>query len=216
MPLRLLLALFLLSASALLGAPDRWQNEIARLIADDVTNPPPAGATVFVGSSSIRLWKSLADDFPGIRTIRRGFGGSELADSVFYAERLVISYRPKTVVLYAGENDLHGGKAPERVAADFVAFREKIHAALPDARILYLAIKLSPSRAKISEQIRQTNALIAADCATDTRCTFVDVSTPLLNAEGLPRPELFLEDQLHLNPSGYAIWNATLAPFLKS
>jgi lysophospholipase L1-like esterase len=204
----------LLLATAAPAAPEKWAADIDRFTAADAVHPPPRHATIFVGSSSIRLWESLATDFPQTTLINRGFGGSELADSVFYADRIVIPYAPRLVVIYAGENDLWAGKTPAAVAADFQSFRTKIHAALPATRILYLAIKESPSRARIRDQVLAANQLIAADCATDPRCTFVDVATPLLDAAGHPRPELFREDRLHLLPAGYAIWARVLAPHL--
>lgn len=209
-----LLAALWLTVSAP-ATPDKWAADIEKLTAADAIQPPPSGAVVFVGSSSIRLWTTLAGDFPGVVSINRGFGGSELADSVFYADRIVIPHQPRLVVVYAGENDLWDGKSPGTVLADLQAFRSRVHAALPKTKILYLAIKESPSRARIREQVRSANRLIAADCATDTRCIFVDVATPLLNAAGGHRPELFREDQLHMLPAGYAIWAKTLAPFLK-
>lgn len=211
---RLLLAALLLVTTAL-ATPDKWTADIDRFLVSDAANPPPPGAVVFVGSSSIRFWAPLAEDFPGVTTINRGFGGSEMADSSFYADRIVIPYRPRLVAVYAGENDLWDGKTPETVLADFRAFRAKVHAALPNTRILYLSIKESPSRARIRGQVRGANRLIAADCATDPRCTFVDVATPLLDATGGYRPELFREDQLHLQPAGYAIWAKVLARYLK-
>jgi len=157
----------------------------------------------------------MAEDFPGIATLNRGFGGSELADSTFYADRIVIPYRPKAVVLYAGDNDIWAGKTAETVAADFKAFRAEVHAALPQTRILFLAIKLSPARWRVAEEQRKANRLIAADCATDPRCAFVDVATPLLDAEGKPRLEFYVADRLHLSPAGYAVWAKVLAPRLQ-
>jgi lysophospholipase L1-like esterase len=119
------------------------------------------------------------------------------------------------VVLYAGDNDLWGGKTPETVLADFRAFRAMVHATLPEARIIYLAIKESPSRVRVREQIRRTNRLIAADCAANPRCEFIDVATPMLAPGGGFRPELFRDDQLHLSAAGYAIWTRILAPHLQ-
>ena len=114
-PLVLILTGLLFLASPAPATPSDWAKDIDKLTAADATTPPPAGAVVFVGSSSIRFWTTLAEDFPGIPTINRGFGGSELADSVFYADRLVIPYRPRLVVLFAGTNDLWAGKSPEAV-----------------------------------------------------------------------------------------------------
>lgn len=212
---RLVLLLALLVVPPLAAAPENWAKEIDALTAADRTSPPPAGGVVFVGSSSIRLWKTLAEDFPGIATVNRGFGGSELADCVHYIDRIVLPYRPRLVVLFAGTNDLWNGKSPEAVAADFRAFRTKLHAALPETRLIFLSINLAPSRVRIHDLMAEANALIEADCATDPRCTFVDIVTPMLDASGGTRPELFVEDQLHLNRAGYAIWTRVLAPYLK-
>jgi lysophospholipase L1-like esterase len=209
-----LFAALLLAAPAL-ATPAQWAANIDRFTAADAAHPPPAGAVVFVGSSSIRFWTTLAEDFPGIACLNRGFGGSELADSAFYADRIVIPYQPRLVVVYAGENDLWAGKTPATILADFRAFRTKVHAALPRTKILFLAIKESPSRARIRDQVFAANRLLAADCATDPRCTFVDVATPLLDASGRTRPELFRPDGLHLLPAGYAVWAKVLAPLIQ-
>ncbi len=205
----------LLLAAPALATPDKWTADINQFTAADAAHPPAHGAVVFVGSSSIRFWTTLAEDFPGVASLNRGFGGSELADSAFYADRIVIPYAPRLVVLYAGENDIAAGKSPETVLADFRAFRTKVHAALPKTKIIYLAMKESPVRAKVRAQVLAGNKLIAADCATDPRCTFVDVATPLLDPAGGYRPELFRPDQLHMLPAGYAIWTKVLAPYLK-
>jgi hypothetical protein len=197
------------------AAPDHWLKEIDQLTANDATNPPPTGAVLFVGSSSIRLWKSVAQDFPDFPVINRGFGGSELADSVFYADRIVLPYHPRIVVLFAGTNDIWSGKSPETVAADFKAFRTKLHAALPDTKLLFLSINYSPSRTRVQDAMRTANQLIATDCASDPRCTYVDVCTPMLDAHGQPQPVYFQQDMLHMKPAGYAIWTRVLTPLLQ-
>ena len=195
--------------------PADWLAEIDALTAHDTTQPPPADAVVFVGSSSIRRWTTLAADFPGVPLVPRGFGGSEVADSVFYFERIVAPYHPRLVVLYAGENDLAAGKTPEAVASDFDAFRRKLHARLPEARLIYLSIKPSPLRENLLPAFRSTNALIAATCARDPQCRYLDVHTPLLTADGHLRPELYAPDRLHLTHDGYAVWIPLLVPLLR-
>jgi lysophospholipase L1-like esterase len=209
------LAVFVAGLVPLTAAPERWAAEIDQLTAADAGQVPAKDAVVFVGSSSIRMWKSLAQDFPGIKAINRGFGGSELADSVHYAARLVIPWHPRAVVLYAGDNDLWAGKSPETVAADFAAFHATVRSALPGARLIFLSIKPSPARARVWPAAQRANALIAAACATDPLCRFVDVGSTLLDAAGRPRPELYLTDQLHLSPAGYALWTKVLAPHLQ-
>ncbi len=215
-PAILVLSLALFASLASLRAnPAEWTAAIDTLTKSDAEHPPASHGIVFVGSSSIRFWSTLEQDFPGLPVIRRGFGGSELADSVFYFDRIVAAYQPDTVVLYAGENDIHGGVAPEKVAADFNAFREKLHAALPKARLIYISMKPSPSRWAEHENAQRGNALIAETCAKDPLLTFLDIYPAMLDANGKPRPELFREDMLHMNHDGYAIWVRLLAPLLK-
>lgn len=145
--LSLLLATALLAVTPLAATPEHWKGEIDKLTASDAAHPAPANAVVFVGSSSIRLWSSLATDFPGVVSINRGFGGSELADSVYYLDRIVLPYRPRAVVLFAGTNDIWSGKTPETVASDFHAFRTKLHAALPEKKSSFcLSPMLPPAR----------------------------------------------------------------------
>ena len=197
-----------------MAKPEQWQADIARFEAADEAQPPGAGGVVFVGSSSIRLWSTLAEDFPGVALVNRGFGGSELADSVFYADRIVLPYQPRLVVLYAGDNDIKNGKTPEQVAADFRAFRTELHQARPDLPILYLSIKECPARVQWREQVKEANRLIAADCATQPNCTFVDVGTALLQPDGSFRAELFQADGTHLTRAGYERWREIVAPYL--
>ena len=212
----LTLLLALAGAGALLeAAPEKWAKDVAALTKKDAAHPAPPDEVVFVGSSSILLWKTLAQDFPGVPVLNHGFGGSELADSVFYFDALVASRHPRLVVLYAGENDIATGKTPEALAGDFRAFCEKFDRSLPDTRLIFIAMKPSPSRRKFIEATKRGNALIAAECARDPRRTFLDIFPLMLDQNGQPRPELFRSDQLHMNAQGYAIWTSALAPLLK-
>jgi lysophospholipase L1-like esterase len=192
----------------------RWEKDIAEFENKDKVKPPPKNAFLFVGSSSIRLW-DLAKSFPGVPTINRGFGGSQLADSVHFAERIVLKYEPRVIVLYAGDNDLAAGKSPEQVHRDFQAFVQKVHKPLPRTPILYLAIKPSLRRWHLIETIRKANALIEAECKKGQFLLYVDVATPLLGKDGKPQSELFAKDGLHLNEKGYAVWAKLLQPHLK-
>lgn len=200
--------------SQTLSDPARWEKEIAALTAQDQISPPPTGATVFVGSSSIRGWKTLTEDFPGQTIIARGFGGSEIADSTRYADRIVLPYKPKTVVLYAGDNDLAAGKTPRQVLADFQAFVKKVHAALPQTRIAFIAIKPSIARWHLADRIREANRLIEQSTKRDRRLAYIDVFTPMLGPDGKPRPELLVSDGLHMTRAGYTLWASVLRPYL--
>lgn len=210
-----LAACLLLTAALAPAAPEKWTASIEKFEQADAAHPPVPGGVVFVGSSSIVKWTTLQRDFPDQRVVNRGFGGSELADSAHYAERLVLPHRPRVVVLYAGENDLQAGKSPESVHEAFKVFCGRVHAALPGTRIVFISIKPSPSRMKIQEQVKAANELIARTCAADQRLVYADVYRLMLDAGGNPRPELFVKDQLHLNADGYALWTPVVAPLLR-
>lgn len=193
--------------------PTRWEDTIGRFVEQDAKQPPKTGGVLFVGSSSIRLWP-LDESFPELSATNRGFGGSHVADVVHYVDRIVFPYEPRTIVLYAGDNDIAGGKTPERVRDDVRRFVRRVHAELPESRILYVAIKPSLRRWSMWPEMKQANDLIAADFAEDERLHFVDIAEPMLGEDGKPRPELFVKDGLHLSPAGYAVWSKELRPLL--
>jgi lysophospholipase L1-like esterase len=192
----------------------RWEKDIRAFETADKTNPPPQDAILFVGSSSIRLWTNLAQAFPGHKVFRRGFGGSELSDSAAFMDRIVTPYKPKLVLLYAGDNDIASGKSPEQVLGDFKTFAGRIHTALPDTRIAYIAIKPCPAREKYLDRVKATNRLIRGYSASDNRLLFVDVFTPMLTKEGRPRADLCIKDGLHPNAQCYELWATILRPVL--
>ncbi len=191
-----------------------WIQDMARFAAEDAANPPPARPVVFTGSSSVRMWDTLAADFPGTPVMNRGFGGSEVRDSVHYADQVAIRYSPRQVLIYAGDNDINAGRAPEQVLADFQAFVSRLRRDLPGVRIGYLAIKPSPSRADQLGRQQEANRLVREWAATQRSIDFIDVATPMLGADGQPRAALFLADMLHLNADGYALWRGIVAPYL--
>jgi lysophospholipase L1-like esterase len=196
--------------------PDVWQSEIDALTSGDAAHPPPRDGVLFVGSSSIRLWTTLAQDFPGVPVINRGFGGSMIADSTRYASRIIVPYRPKLIVLYAGDNDIDGGHTPQQVIDDFKAFVDQVHRNLPAAVVAFVSIKPSVARAALWPRMRAANEGVARWAARQDSVRYVDIATKMLDANGRPRPELLREDGLHLSPAGYAIWVAELKPLLAS
>jgi lysophospholipase L1-like esterase len=192
---------------------DGWASEMAAFQRED-QKPTTPGGIVFVGSSSIRLW-DLARSFPNLPVINRGFGGSQIIDSVTHADLLVIRHKPRTVILYAGDNDLAGGKTPQQVSDDFKAFVAKIHAALPATRVAFIGIKPSLLRWALIAQVRQANALIREYCDSDDRLGFVDVDGPMLGWDGKPRRDLLVADGLHLSPKWYELWTTLVRPFVE-
>ncbi len=194
--------------------PHAFENEIAAFERADRKKMPPADATLFIGSSSIRFWTTLATDFPEFPTMNRGFGGSRIADSTFFADRIIFPYHPRRIVFYAGDNDLAGGMSPEQVETDFKAFVEKVRSQLPEAPIYFISIKPSLLRWKIVDKIRQANRLIAQDVAADPSLHYVDVFTPMLGPDGKPLKKLFRPDGLHMVRAGYELWVSLLKPML--
>ncbi|MGN2247193.1 GDSL-type esterase/lipase family protein [Frateuria sp. GZRR35] len=190
-----------------------WQSEISAFAAIDRLNPAPPDAVLFVGSSSIRLWHTLAADFPDVPTINRGFGGSEIADSVYFAEQLIKPYRPRAIVMYAGGNDLADGKSPGQVRDAFGAFVTQARRWASEVPFAYLSIKPNLSRRRQLPQIRQANALIRT-CAQERGVDYLDVHTPMLGADGEADPRWFDDDGLHLNAAGYALWTGVVRDWL--
>ena len=203
-----------LQAEEIKPTSERWESTIRAFEKSDKANPAKAHSALFIGSSSIRMWKSLAADFPNTQTINRGFGGSQIVDSIYFASRIVIPYAPNKIFLYAGDNDIGKGKSAEIVLRDFKLFADIVHHALPKTEIYFIAIKPSLKRWTLAPEMKKANDLVARYARGDERLGFVDVWTPMLDASGKPDPALFIEDGLHMNPTGYRIWTAAVRPFL--
>lgn len=191
-----------------------WTVDMARFAEEDAANPPPARPYVFTGSSSVRMWQTLAGDFPGKPVLNRGFGGSQVRDAVHFADEVAIRYRPRKILIYSGDNDINAGRSPQQVLSDFRAFVARVHRDLPGTPIAFLAIKPSPSRIEQLPRQQQANALVNAEAARRADVEFIDVATPMLDSDGQPREELFIEDRLHMNAAGYALWRKIVAPYL--
>jgi lysophospholipase L1-like esterase len=191
-----------------------WTKEIAAFEAADQAHPPAAGAVLFIGSSSIRFWTSVASDFPEVRTINRGFGGSEINDSTYFADRILAPYKPSAIVMYAGDNDIAAGDSPGYVLAEFKAFVRKARAVDPGVPIAFIAIKPSMARKALLPQIREANEKIRAWAATQSGVSYLDIFTPMLGKDGQPQPKWFREDGLHMNRSGYELWIGIVKPWV--
>jgi lysophospholipase L1-like esterase len=195
------------------ASPDRWKENIAKFKEFDSKTPPPQGAVLFVGSSSIVGWDTQKW-FSDIATINRGFGGSYVSDSIYYAEQIVLPYKPKTIVFYAGDNDTADNKSPEMISIDFKAFVAKVRNALPNTRIIAVAIKPSIDRWKYWPKMQQANALIGDYCHKQPNMYFADVSKVMLDESGQPRKDIFKADGLHMNETGYELWTSLVRPLI--
>lgn len=202
--------------TALPAGYSRWQASMDAFAESDKLRLPQPDGVLFVGSSSIRFWAHMAQDFaPQPVVINRGFGGSTMADCHHLVQQLVVQYQPRQVMVYAGDNDLAQGRTPAQVLESFEGFVRAVRAALPQARIGYISIKPSPARAALLPQVREANALLKAYVATLPRADFIDIYTPMLAPGGTPREDLFGPDRLHMNAAGYALWRDVIGPYLR-
>ncbi len=196
-------------------AASKWQGSMAAFANADREHPPAPDGVLFVGSSTIRLWSSLAQDFRQLPVvINRGFGGSTMADCDYFARELVTRYRPRQVLVYAGDNDLAEGRTPAQVLENFVNFVKVVRSELPSARIAYISIKPSPARAALLPRVREANQLLASYVRNLENGDYIDIFTPMMNASGGPRAELYGADLLHMNEKGYAVWQSVIAGHL--
>lgn len=183
----------------------RWEKEIAAYEEGDRTDPPPKGGSLFIGSSTIRLWKSLAQDFPNHQVINRGFGGSEIMDATHFAERIIFPYQPRAIFLRAGGNDIHAGKSPAQVFADFKAFVATVHAKLPESDIVFISLSPSSSRWSEAEDNKTLNKLVEDYVHGKSHLKYLETYDIAIGPDGKPRDELFVGDKLHFNAAGYKL-----------
>ncbi|RNI29939.1 hypothetical protein EFA69_10445 [Rufibacter immobilis] len=214
----LLLFLSVFSLPALAQKPDNpaaWEKEIQAFEKSDSANMPAPGGIVFTGSSSIRGWRNLPQEFPDYPIIMRGFGGSRIGDATYYFDRIVKKYQPKQVFFYSGDNDVASGKTAEMTFEQFKGFAKKMKKELPRAELVYLSIKPSISRWNLYPTMQEANKKIKRYAFWHRNVKFVDVGTAMLGTDGKPKPELYIGDGLHMTPAGYAIWNEIIKPHLK-
>lgn len=204
------------SAQPAAASPDpaRFEQDIAAFEAEDRATPPPADAVLFVGSSSIRYW-DVAKAFPALATIKRGYGGSHVSDTIYFADRIVFRYRPSLVVFYAGDADVAAGKSGRQIAADTARLVSMIHARLPATPVVVIGTKPSPLHWPHIDAIRDANRLVGQGLAGDRLAAFVDVEAALLGADGQPRAELYTDNRLNLNDRGYVAWTAAVRPTIE-
>ncbi|MCW3114077.1 MAG: hypothetical protein JWR18_2473 [Segetibacter sp.] len=193
-----------------------FDKEIQEFKKQDSISFPPKNAILLVGSSSFRKWQDVQTNFPGHTIINRGFGGSVLPDVIRYANDIIIPYQPKQVIVYCGDNDLASSDTitPEIVTRRFKQLFYIIRGKLPSTTITYVSIKPSPSRYQLMQKMTETNMLIRKFLKSQKKTSFIDVFNPMLLPTGRPIPAIFLEDSLHMNAKGYAIWIKAFEPKL--
>lgn len=181
----------------------KWEKEVAAMEAADKVNPPPKGGVLFIGSSSVRMWKTLASDFPYLKVVNRGFGGTQIIDAAHFADRLIFPHQPKAVVLFAGGNDINAKKTPEQVFEDFKTFVKTVRGKLPEAEIYFIGQQPRISRWAQNEKLKRMNALIEGYCKENPKMKYIDTWSMTITPEGGQIPELYVKDMLHFNELGY-------------
>lgn len=210
----LILSPLLFIATFAQNKPAFW-DDVQTIKKYDQMYKPPVQPILFVGSSSIRKWDNLTQVFAKYNVLNRGIGGAVTNDITFYLNDIVFPYHPRQIVLYVGENDLPNEKTtPDSVLNRTIKLYQSIRATLPNTPILYISIKPSPSRAAFKEKAIASNALIKAFLFKEANTKFIDVYSLMLTKDGNLRPELFVEDMLHMNAAGYAIWRKAVEPHL--
>lgn len=196
--------------------PNRFEKDIRAFEEQDRHKLPPENAIVFTGSSSVRNWhKHLVQDFQGMTVLGRGFGGSTMSDLLHFTDRIVLSYKPKAVVVYEGDNDVNAGIPAKRLVQQYEEFYTKFHEALPKSRIYVIAIKPSPARWSKWSKFQEANQALESWAKThEETVVFVDITKPMLNEEGVPLKSLFTQDNLHMNRHGYKVWLDVIKPIL--
>ena len=192
---------------------ERWEQTIQSFEDWDSKNSFPLDGVLFVGSSSIRLWPTR-ERFGEFPVINRGFGGSHISNVNYFARRIVLPYKPRVIVFYAGDNDISGKKTPQRVFDDYRKFVNLVHKELAATRIIFVGIKPSLSRWSLWPLMNEANLMIKKFSDKDERLFVFDSATPLLGSDGKPEEQYFLKDNLHLNSKGYDAWTRVLKPIV--
>jgi lysophospholipase L1-like esterase len=191
-----------------------FESEVNALEARLSQLPISSSPVVFYGSSSIRLWKSLQQDFSGYAVLNCGFGGSRLTDCVRYANRIVLPRKPSAIVIYAGDNDLAIGTPPERVFQSFKQLFAIFRTYSPSIPIAFVSVKPSPARLMFLENILRFNRLVEDFLKAQSQTEYIDVCSDMLGQDRKPIQALFVSDQIHLSPAGYQILRKEIGEFL--
>ncbi|MFP4190965.1 MAG: GDSL-type esterase/lipase family protein [Candidatus Hydrogenedentota bacterium] len=208
-----LLASAAIPATAAEDIPGWAHQAMEDFAAWDAQNSWPEDSVLFVGSSTIRRWNTR-EYFPDLPVMNRGFGGSWIAHVNHFIEETVLKYEPKVIVFYAGDNDIHGGESPEEALAEYTRFVETVQERLGETPIVFMGIKPSPSRWSDWPGMAEANRLIEAYSEDEAHLHYFDTASSLLLPNGEPDPDLFVDDELHVNDAAYEMWTAELTPLL--
>ena len=210
------ISFLLISITGLLAQQPAFYSDIQAFKQKDAVQPPALHSILFVGSSSFTKWTDVQEYFPGYPILNRGFGGSSLPDVIRYANDIIFPYQPKQIVIYCGENDLAASDTvtAAMVVARFTTLFGMIRKQLGEVPVLFVSLKPSPSRSRLFPKMKEVNAQVRAFLQKNKKTAFADVYTKMLDANGEPMQDIFLDDKLHMNAKGYAIWKEVIGPLL--
>lgn len=191
-----------------------FENEIKNFETEDKNNPAGEGIILFTGSSSITIWDSLKEDMKPLDVVNRGFGGSQMADLLYYAKRIILPLKPERIVIYEGDNDIACGTSLENIIYQTKELIEMINTNLPKAEIYLLSVKLSPSRQNLWELYKSLNMMLQKLSYEYSNVHFIDVCTPMLDSKGNAKEEFYTDDMLHMNTKGYELWTSVIKKIL--
>lgn len=194
--------------------PTRFQGEVDHLKTKEFVIDDNKEIVVFTGSSSIRMWSNVDDLFSEVNAINTGFGGSHFSDLIHYRDELIFKHNPDKIFIYEGDNDIADGKSPSEIIAGAAFLFAQIKTKLPEAKVYFIAPKPSISRWHLHKEYEETIAMLKQFSSFDESVTFVNVWTPMLNENGEPKADIFIEDDLHMNSKGYEIWAKVIAPYV--
>ncbi|AHM60769.1 G-D-S-L family lipolytic protein [Flammeovirgaceae bacterium 311] len=194
--------------------PLRWEETIRNFEKQDQANPPEKGAILFTGSSSIVMYKDLANHFPEHQVLNRGFGGSNFTDLLHYAPRVIYPYKPSKIFIYEGDNDVASGEDAKEILKKAIQLREEIAKALPGVPVVFISPKPSVARWAMKDKYEALNRELKAYADKTKNTMYADVWTAMLDENGVVYDNIFLKDNLHMNSEGYAIWKTVLEPYM--
>ena len=193
----------------------RYASDIEAFLRQDLANPPPKEGILFIGSSIFRQWTYLKEQMAPLPVFNRAFGGSRTEDILTHMDKVVLPYKPRIIVYYCGSNDINGGEPSTAIFGRTRVFFERVHAELPETRILYVSINRSPQKQDRWDVVDSTNAMVKQYCSTAGYLGFIDVNPVLFDREGKPRTELYQPDLLHFKDTAYVEFAAVIKPVVE-
>jgi lysophospholipase L1-like esterase len=194
--------------------PLRFKEDIEKLVLEEHFFTGDKELVVFAGSSSIRMWKDIRDYFPDYHVINNGFGGSHFSDLIYYYEELILKHNPDYLFIYEGDNDIAGNKHPKKIVQDAKELHQRIRKDLPGTRVVFISPKPSIKRENLKKEYQKLNKRLERYCKNKQNTGFANVWAAMVDEKGDVFPDIFLEDDLHMNKKGYDIWAEVIAEFL--